>query len=149
MTDKEKATDWFFNGERGLSSETICRAFLGQIDNRGWGPYLPGDADDFARCRLFLESLSADGVKEALTAVAARHSEWLPLVRDWAMVCETMDRETPEWRTDRRQRWSEAVYIMTGRLAVEGYRLKYPKARIETNKNGTLSVLDTTCEVTA
>jgi hypothetical protein len=135
--DAQAATNWFFDGEVGISSETICRAFLGRKQGRKHDG-MPSDCDDLARCRLFLQCLSAKGQKAALAAVAKSYADWRPLVRDWASVCESMDAECPSWRKGG-SRWGEKTHRLIGVLTVEGLRLRYPKAHITTRSDGTLS----------
>lgn len=134
--DRAAAMDWKFSGEVGSSSETMCRAFLGYPEGRHSG--LPCDGDDFARCRLFVERLSASGKLAALSAVSARHKEWVPLARDWDAICAQMDKDCPAWRLGG-SRLSEQVSKMLGIRKTEGYRLAFPKAEIHAREDGTFS----------
>ncbi len=135
--DKQAAIDWFFHGEIGASSETICRAFLGKEMRHH--DSLPGDCDDLSRCRLFLERLSSEGQQEALASVSTRYPDWQPLVREWSAVCASMDAECPGWRSKEWGPKTGKTGKMLDLLQVEGLRLRYPKATIETRKDGTLS----------
>lgn len=135
--DREIATDWYFDGEVGTSSETICRAFLGRPQGKRHDS-MPIDCDDLARCRLFLERLSLSGKAWALKAVSDLYADWGPLVREWETVCSSMDGECPQWRT-RGSRWGPKTGIRIGVLRVEGLRIRYPNAVIHTSPDGTLS----------
>lgn len=134
--DHEAAMDWKFTGEVGMSSEVICRVFLGYPVEK-W-PSTPSDADDLARCRLFLERLSEDGRAHALKLVSARCPTWAPLVREWQSVCAQMDTDCPTWRSGG-SRWSDEVCRRLSVLLAEGYRLADPNGEVRTRADGTLS----------
>lgn len=134
--DHDAAMDWKFTGEVGMSSEVICRVFLGYSVEK-W-PSTPSDADDLARCRLFLERLSEDGQTQALKLVAARCPIWAPLVREWDKICAQMDADCPKWRSGG-SRWSDAVHRKLSVLLAEGYRLADPEGEVRTREDGTLS----------
>ncbi len=139
MTDQELAVNWMFEGEIGTSSETLCRAFLMRSPGKHEG--LPSDTDDLARCRLFIEMLSEECQEEALRLVAIRYPDWKPLVREWDSVCAMMDEDCPNWRNGGK-RWSDKAYKRMGVLRVEGLRLLYPNASIQTRPDGTLSSMN-------
>lgn len=134
--DRLAAENWFFDGEVGTSSETICRAFLGREQRRH--DATPSDCDDMARCRLLLEKLTPEGQEIALRAVSLRFADWTPLVREWPSLCASMDRECPGWRK-RGNRYGKETGKLLGVLRVEGLRLRFPKAQITTYEDGTLS----------
>jgi hypothetical protein len=133
--DKDAALDWLFTGSVGISSETICAAFLGKPSRRGGGT--PSDPDDLNRCRMFLECLSAEGRREALQAVSRRFMDWIPLVREWDSLCALMDEEAPNWRKGKGA--APRTFHAMKLLEVEGLKLRYPEAEFHLHADGTLS----------
>lgn len=93
----EAAARWLASGERGISSNTIFTRLTG-VDALGdWCQSYPSDAWDLRRCRLLLEQCPELAAKFPEMAKASK--KWAALVRDWDMICKTMDEELPDWRT--------------------------------------------------
>lgn len=97
-----QATLWLASGERGLSSETIFQHLTGIKVMKGhWEsryPITPSDPADLRRCRLLLEQVP-ELEPQFRERMASASKEWTALVREWDAICETMDKEAPEWRT--------------------------------------------------
>ncbi|WP_321817072.1 MULTISPECIES: hypothetical protein [unclassified Paraburkholderia] len=82
---------WLRNGERGLSSNAMCKAIFGLPDSAGiHHPRFPGD---LRRCIQFLE---ATGAGDRLDKVAAMSSQWSALVGRWGdlTACLTTESNT-------------------------------------------------------
>lgn len=58
----------------------------------------PLDASDFARCRVMFES-SSERENSSKASLAKASPEWAAIVDAWEPLCVSLDRETPEWRT--------------------------------------------------
>jgi hypothetical protein len=89
------AIEWLRTGERGQSSDALCRLFFGAPKH---GPFLdrghphPQDPSDLNRCVLFLEST---GSEHRLGEAAALSPEWASLVGRWAELTQLLAREAP------------------------------------------------------
>lgn len=98
----EAAMQWLATGERGMSSEAMfhhltgiqCRKVSDWRDDRAAHPYGP---TDLRRCRLLLEQVPE--LQMLLQNMATLSKPWARLIRDWDVICSTMDAETPSWRT--------------------------------------------------
>jgi hypothetical protein len=98
----EAATRWLANGERGMSSEAMfchltgikCTRRSPSRDARTAHPYDPAD---LRRCRLLLEQVPE--LQGLLPKMAKLSGPWARLIRDWDVICSTMDAELPNWRT--------------------------------------------------
>lgn len=91
------AAQWLANGERGMSSEALFFRLTG-MDGSGFDRTAhPYDPDDFRRCRLMLEACPELLIK--LQDAADLSPQWAALIDCWATLYETMDAETPNWRS--------------------------------------------------
>lgn len=96
------ATNWLATGERGMSSEAMffhltgikCVRDSGARESRTAHPYDPAD---LRRCRLLLEQVPE--LQILLPKMASLSKPWARLIRDWDVICSTMDAESPNWRT--------------------------------------------------
>lgn len=96
------ATQWLATGERGMSSEAMffhltgikCTRGRASRDDRTAHPYDPAD---LRRCRLLLEQVPE--LQILLPKMASLSGPWARLIRDWDVICSTMDAEAPNWRT--------------------------------------------------
>lgn len=89
---KEPATNtpekWLNGRDTGTSSCTIYAVMM----NRAMERYdVPHDPQDFGRCYRMLK-LFPEWIPR-LGEVAARFSEWVPFVREWAKLTEMYERE--------------------------------------------------------
>lgn len=86
----QAVVEWLAGGERGKSSEAICRKmYPGILD--GHGIDHPHDPDDFRRCRLFLKQIGASDV-ECMRGVSP---QWTALVDRWAEIEVSFLEEEP------------------------------------------------------
>lgn len=93
----EAATLWLAHGERGISSETMFTSLTGVDALGSHGARHPYDPADFRRCRLLLEAVPE--LQPLLPNMAKVSPAWAGLVKAWADICNTMDNETPNWRS--------------------------------------------------
>lgn len=84
-TEAERAMIWTSTGEVGLSSLTIWAVMIGVLQ-LPMDVSVPLDPDDFGRCYKLL--LLIPEWRDRLAEVAAKYSEWRPLVREWAPLTE-------------------------------------------------------------
>lgn len=91
------AAQWLANGERGMSSEALFSRLSGVDCSEFDRTAHPYDPDDFRRCRLMLEACPelADNLHHATDL----SPQWAALIGSWLTLCETMDAETPNWRS--------------------------------------------------
>lgn len=97
----DPVTNWLLNGERGASSEAMCRhlfkAEAGYRQNGGKTDY-PHDPADFRRCRLFVE---ATNCRNRIQEMASVSPIWAMYVSHWDELCEMMDAEVNWMRGDK------------------------------------------------
>lgn len=96
------ATLWLAHGERCISSETMFTRLTGVDALGSHGAGHPYDPADFRRCRLLLEAVPE--LQPLLPNMANESPAWAGLVEAWADICNTMDDETPNWRSPRGER---------------------------------------------
>ncbi|TXG96117.1 MAG: hypothetical protein E6R08_10110 [Nevskiaceae bacterium] len=73
---------WLATGNRGRSSEAMCRAIFGvPVDGDGSGWRHPLDADDFRRCLGFLKAVPE--ARKQLVLIADKSPTWASLVEHW------------------------------------------------------------------
>lgn len=92
------ARDWLSNGERGISSETLCSAMLGidvDILVGSWGADIPYDPDDFRRCLLLWNKATSKERAMGLREVVKICPKWKPFVREWSTLIELYNEESP------------------------------------------------------
>lgn len=70
--------NWYVNGERGISSETMAAVALGKTMNR---PGYPHDPADLNRCIKLVDA--APEVKEAFPVIAALSPMWATIIANW------------------------------------------------------------------
>lgn len=76
---------WLERGERGSSSESLCRLFFGLPSDAGKSH--PHDANDFRRCVLFLE---ATGTSHRIAEAASLSEPWAKLASRWDELCSLL-----------------------------------------------------------
>ena len=101
----EAAMQWLAAGERGMSSEAMFQHLTGIkcVKDSGWraaNSAHPYDPADLRRCRLLLEQVPE--LQMLLPKMADLSGPWARLIRDWDVICSTMDAEAPDWRNPRR-----------------------------------------------
>lgn len=80
--------EWLADGERGLSSDALCKKFFGLPKSAG--DEHPHDPADLRRCVLFLEKTKThDRIKEAAEISPA----WKALVDVWPTLLATLNNE--------------------------------------------------------
>lgn len=119
----ESASAWVENGSIGASSNYMLFVLKG-FNADAWlekGNPLerpsrvdhPHDPDDMTRCRKLLEA--APELKLTFDKMASRSPQWSVLVRHWNAICQSMDKETPEWRNPKPGTSSPKTYgLMRG-----------------------------------
>ena len=85
----DKVASWLRDGERGASSNAMCKRIFGvpsdaEIDH-------PLDPSDLRRCLLFLKATDAQGEVSLMKGVS---TEWDGLVEKWSELVEIFDEET-------------------------------------------------------
>ena len=98
----QAAYQWLATGARGMSSEAMFQHLTGVHCTRdGMWPRgstaHPYDPADLRRCRLLLEQVP--DLQILLPKMATLSEPWARLIRDWDVICSTMDAEAPNWRT--------------------------------------------------
>lgn len=90
----DRAVDWVCTGERGLSSEAMCRALFGipMADDRNEQPY-PRDPDDLRRCRLFLEAVPE--ARSRMGELSNLSPTWKAYVEHWDEMNRLFNEEAP------------------------------------------------------
>lgn len=82
-------TEWFVNGDTGLSSGTLALWLSeGKRANRVSHPL---DTADFKRCVLLLESVP--GLRANLHTLPQLSKEWAALYDNWRVLEETLHKE--------------------------------------------------------
>ena len=85
--------DWLIYGERGLSSEAMCKAIWGMPASASDARY-PLDVDDLKRCILMVDVTGAlDRVQQA----AGLSPEWREIMAVWDELYPAFKREFAEW----------------------------------------------------
>lgn len=80
--------EWLASGERGLSSEAICKTFFGVPKNAG--TYHPNDPADLLRCVNFLDKTNTH---ERIQEMGNVSPEWKSLVAEWGPLVDSLLRE--------------------------------------------------------
>lgn len=89
-----EALAWISSGERGLSSEAMCRALFGvPYGDREAEPAAPRDPDDLRRCRAFLDAVPQ--ARERLSELATLSPTWKIYVEHWDQMNRLFDEEAP------------------------------------------------------
>jgi hypothetical protein len=70
--------NWLINGERGSSSNAICKVLHGVPENAGIN--YPHDPADFRRCHLFLAETHSRHLIHKMSGIS---KEWTALVKRW------------------------------------------------------------------
>ena len=84
------AARWLASGERGSSSEALCKLFFGVPKEAGHSH--PCDPSDLARCVAFLEATNTEGrIQEA----CALSPQWASLASRWDELLAHLSREWP------------------------------------------------------
>lgn len=94
LTPREIVTIWRGVGERGLSSDCIARAVMGEpLSVDTWGISSPHDPADLRRCLALLDRLPIRVGRAALKALATESAEWEAVVSVWGGLVRTLRRE--------------------------------------------------------
>ncbi|AQH05846.1 hypothetical protein A9R05_43370 (plasmid) [Burkholderia sp. KK1] len=104
---------WLRTGERGLSSNAMCRRIFGVPSDAGSNH--PADPSDLRRCMLFLDAADAH---DKVSLMADVSPEWARLAANWSLLTATFNEE-----------------MATGKLAPRTYELmmSYTGNRAETS----------------
>lgn len=114
--------EWFANGERGTSSNTIVQRLTGIRCLRGWHESHPNDPGDLRRCVLLLEAYP--DLARCFGEMAHVSSEWRRLVDIWPDLIASMDDECPGWR-DPNSTWAAPRTYRMMRLAIDGVPMEW------------------------
>lgn len=88
-------SSWLHKGERGSSSEAMCRRLYGFVGMQPENPTAhPHDADDFRRCYLFVEAVP--GARERLAELRSLSPIWSKIVDAWPALSDAMGSEPPD-----------------------------------------------------
>jgi hypothetical protein len=92
---------WAVWGEQGSSSQCMFRALTGVcVPGAGRDEAAhPHDPSDLRRCILLLEAVPDISVR--LGELASLSPQWAALVAHWPFLADTMELESPDWRTGR------------------------------------------------
>ena len=71
--------DWRFDGERGLSSNTLAIYLVSGITSQH--PDYPMDSSDFRRCEMLLRAVPT--LRPLLPSACELSLEWAAIIRDW------------------------------------------------------------------
>ena len=83
--------EWLINGERGASSNALCKVFFGVPERAGNNH--PLDPSDLRRCLLFIRSA---GISTHLDKMATASKEWANLIEHWEIIHSTFISETKD-----------------------------------------------------
>lgn len=86
---------WLLNGERGNSSNAMCKRIFGVPEDAGKD--YPLDPDDLRRCVLFLAATNAH---DKVPLMADVSKEWAALVGVWDKIVSTLREEMDTRRSD-------------------------------------------------
>ena len=97
----ETAIRWLALGDRSACSDAMFFGITGvkPFDMAGSVSAYPLDPDDFKYCRLLYEQIPE--IAARLEAVSSVSLIWKQIVEAWYFICDTMDSECPNWRTDK------------------------------------------------
>lgn len=95
----EAAIKWLALGQRDACSGAMFLGITGvkPYDMAGSALAYPLDPDDFKRCRLLVEQVPE--IAARLEAVSSVSPIWQQIVDSWYSLCDTMDSESPNWRS--------------------------------------------------
>jgi hypothetical protein len=88
---------WLLEGERGRSSDAICKAFYGIPEHAGIDH--PLDPDDLRRCLLFIKT--AEDHNARIGELKGLSPQWLALVSEWPRLVDCFERETADLNFNR------------------------------------------------
>lgn len=83
-----EVADWLRYGERGASSNALCKRIFGIPSDAGIAH--PLDPDDFRRCRLFLSATSSEDKIHLMKNVSP---EWRRLAKRWREISQLFEEE--------------------------------------------------------
>ena len=105
----ERASWWYANEERGMSSETMYNCFLNQPQNRICHPHDPGD---FKRCWKLLEAIPE--WKNDLHKLKSLSPAWSNLVDNWDKLTEMyLENVRTEWKNLEEIGMHKLMYSLT------------------------------------
>lgn len=88
------AISWLCSGERGSSSEAMCRALYGLPESEGSDQFpFPKDPDDLRRCRGFLNAVP--DARARLSELSVLSPTWKVYVEHWDQMNRLFDEEAP------------------------------------------------------
>lgn len=87
----QRLADWLANGDRGASSEAMCKHFFGvPVDAGKSHPY---DPSDFQRCIRFLDATQSHDMVPTMAIVSL---EWGLLANNWAELSGLYEQESSQ-----------------------------------------------------
>lgn len=89
----EEILEWASNGNIGVSANTLLYATTGK-SVYGNSRDIPHDASDFKRCLNLCNSVRR--VKENLSAVTKDFPKWIPIIRDWDILVNLLNKDSRE-----------------------------------------------------
>lgn len=89
----EEILEWASYGNIGVSANTLLYATTGK-SVYGNSRDIPYDASDFQRCLNLCNSVRR--VKENLSAVTKDFPKWIPIIRDWDILVNLLNKDSRE-----------------------------------------------------
>ena len=89
-------TEWFVNGDTGLSSETLA-LWLSEQKRPEKGVRFPWDPSDFRRCLLLLDAVPE--LREKMHTLPQLSKEWAAFHEKWDELEKTLRHEAAVGRT--------------------------------------------------
>ncbi len=89
-------TEWFANGETGLSSKTLA-LWLSEQKRPKKGVHFPWDPSDFRRCMLLLDAVPE--LREKMHTLPQLSKEWAAFYEKWDELEKNLRHEVAVGRT--------------------------------------------------
>jgi len=89
---------WIASCKGGLSSYALFYKATGISLTDASNDAHPHDAADFKRCRILLDNVPE--TSDTLNKMTKVSDAWEKLVRNWEEICNLMDNEAPNWRSN-------------------------------------------------
>ncbi len=89
-------TEWFVNGETGLSSNTLA-LWLSEQKRPDTGVHFPCDPSDFRRCLLLLDAVPE--LRGKMHTLPQLSKEWAAFYEKWEELEKTLRHETAVGRS--------------------------------------------------
>ena len=84
--------EWIRNGQRGLSSEALCKHFFGEPADAG--EHHPVDLADLNRCLVFLDAAFGTRTPVQIDSVRSISPHWSAYVDHWDELVSLFEKET-------------------------------------------------------